>query len=303
MAATTTIRIPHLGGIDVGYRLSNNRVDPTKPTVVLINSMCTTSSLYNSQFSSSELTSAVNLLAVEPLGHGATTLPPHSDHFTYWDSATAALQVMEALGVDKAFALGTSQGGWVVVRMALLAPHKILGLLLLGTSMDAETAASREKGAWDPVTQLKPFLDGWSAPTEPTPDFVVEEVWRGMVANLGFSGTVPPETIAFWDKTVKEVYSGDAGRRKVRMALICLMERDGLLQRVGNVKCPVYWLQGTEDPVFKLQLPKEHIELFTGSVEKSLEFVQGGGHYLNATSPKEVDAALLRMVRKYGSAQ
>jgi pimeloyl-ACP methyl ester carboxylesterase len=33
--------------------------------------------------------------------------------------------VMEALGVQKAFVLGTSQGGWMVVRMALLAPEKV----------------------------------------------------------------------------------------------------------------------------------------------------------------------------------
>ena len=36
-----------------------------------------------------------------------------------------ALQVMEALGIDKAFALGTSQGGWIVARMALLAPERV----------------------------------------------------------------------------------------------------------------------------------------------------------------------------------
>lgn len=123
MAAKTTIKVPHLGGINVGYRLSSDRVDATKPTVVLINSMCTTSSLYNEQFNSKSLTDAVNLLAIEPLGHGATSSA--TEHFTYWDSATMALQVMEALGVSKAFALGTSQGGWMVVRMALLAPEKV----------------------------------------------------------------------------------------------------------------------------------------------------------------------------------
>jgi len=121
MAAKTTINVPHLGGISAGYRTTG--IDPAKPTVVLINSMCTTSSLYDEQFNSKSLTAAVNLLAVEPLGHGATSSV--SEHFTYWDSAIMALQVMEALGVQKAFVLGTSQGGWVVVRLALLAPEKV----------------------------------------------------------------------------------------------------------------------------------------------------------------------------------
>jgi pimeloyl-ACP methyl ester carboxylesterase len=121
MAAKTTINVPHLGGISAGYRSTG--IDPAKPTVVLINSMCTTSSLYNDQFNSKSLTNAVNLLAIEPLGHGATSST--TEHFTYWDSAIMALQVMEAQGVKKAFVLGTSQGGWIVVRMALLAPEKV----------------------------------------------------------------------------------------------------------------------------------------------------------------------------------
>jgi pimeloyl-ACP methyl ester carboxylesterase len=121
MAAKTTINVPHLGGISAGYRSTG--IDPAKPTVVLINSMCTTSSLYNDQFNSKSLTNAVNLLAIEPLGHGATSST--TEHFTYWDSAIMALQVMEAQGVKKAFVLGTSQGGWIVVRMALLAPERV----------------------------------------------------------------------------------------------------------------------------------------------------------------------------------
>lgn len=108
--------------------------------------------------------------------------------------------------------------------------------------MDYESTVSREKGCWDPKTQLAPFYEKWCSPV-PTPDFVVDEVWRGMVASLGFSGAASPETLAFWDQTLKDVYKGDEGRRKLRMALGCLMERDGLLLRLRDIKCPVYWLQ------------------------------------------------------------
>ena len=122
MAATTTVEVPHLGGIKAGYALSGE-YDPKKPTCVLINSMCTTVSLYKPQFENKELTDAVNLLAIEPLGHGATSCP--TEHFTYWDTAIMALQVLDKLGIEKAFALGTSQGGWMVTRMALLAPERV----------------------------------------------------------------------------------------------------------------------------------------------------------------------------------
>ncbi|PWY74508.1 alpha/beta hydrolase [Aspergillus sclerotioniger CBS 115572] len=299
MAATTTLSVPHLGGIDVGYRLTNNRYDPTKPTVVLLNSMCMTVALYDAQFSDESLTNAANLLAIEPLGHGATHCHV-AEHFTYWDTATMALQVMDKLGIEKVFALGTSQGGWMVVRMALLAPERILGLLPLGTSMDYESSLSRSKGCWDPVTLLTPFLEKWSSAT-PTPEFIVDDIWCGMVGGIGFGKDATEETVGFWKRTLQEVYTGDEGRKKVRMALMCLLTRDGLLLRLGDVKCPVYWLQGTEDTPFQTTVTTEQIERFTGSVEAKLEIVAGGAHYLNATNARDVNAAVLAMVRKYGA--
>lgn len=296
MAAKSTIQVPHLGGIKAGYVLSGDKYDSSKPTCVLINSMCTTSALYRDQLNDKALTDAMNLLAIEPLGHGATSSA--TEQFTYWDSAVMALQVMDVLGIKQAFALGTSQGGWIVVRMALLAPHRIQGLLPLGTSMDYESEYSRSKGCWNPAESLTAFYEKWSSPM-PTPEFVADDVWCGMVAGIGFGGKVPPETVEFWQNTVRKVYTGDEARRKLRMALICLLERDGLLLRLRDVQCPVHWLQGSEDVPFGQILPAEHIKLFTASKEAKFEIVDGGAHYLNATNPKEINAALLAMVTKY----
>lgn len=44
--------------------------DPSKPTLVLVNSFTTSSDLYIGQYGNSKLTSAMNLLAIELLGHG-----------------------------------------------------------------------------------------------------------------------------------------------------------------------------------------------------------------------------------------
>jgi microsomal epoxide hydrolase len=124
MAATQTIEVPHLGGIRAGYAISGNgQIDPSKPTCVLVNAMCMTVALYRHQFEDERLTAGLNLLAIEPLGHGATSCP--TEHFTYWDTATMALQVLDKLGVERAYALGTSQGGWMVARMAILAPERV----------------------------------------------------------------------------------------------------------------------------------------------------------------------------------
>ncbi|KAL5365186.1 Alpha/Beta hydrolase protein [Aspergillus floccosus] len=296
MAASKTVQVPHLGGIKAGYAFANDTYDPSKPTCVLINSMCMTVSLYQAQFQDPELTAAMNLLAIEPLGHGATSCA--AEHFTYWDTAIMALQVMDQLGIKQAFALGTSQGGWMVARMALLAPDRILGIMPLGASMDYESADSRSKGCWDPAPLLTPFYQKWTSAV-PTPDFVVDETWRGMVGSFGFGAHATAESTAFWSDTLRDVYQGEEGRKKARMAVICLLERDGLLLRLGDIQCPVYWLHGTEDAVYSTQVAAEQIQLFVRSPEAKLVPIEGGAHYLNATNPVQVNQALLEMVNKY----
>ncbi|KAI0146299.1 putative alpha/beta hydrolase [Xylariaceae sp. FL1272] len=295
MAAKQTVQVAHLGA-RVGYAISGGKLDPAKPTVVMLNSMNTTVSLYKPQLESEKLTGAVNVLVIEPLGHGATSCA--QEHFTYWDTARCALEAMTALGVDKAFALGTSQGGWIVVRMALLAPERILGLMPLGTSMDAESAESRVKGCWDAPAIAKPFLEKWFSPML-TPDFVLGDDWVGALLYLGFGNSASKEDTEFWTKTLKEVYSGDEGRRKIRMSAICLAERDGLLLRLCDVKCPVHWLHGTADAVYGTQVPKEHISLFTNAKEAKLDFLENGAHFLSASHPAEVENAILEMVTKF----
>ncbi len=123
MSSTKTVEVPHLGGIQAGYQMPHT-YDPSKPTLVLVNSFTTSSELYREQYQNEKITSKMNLLAIELLGHGLTRTK--SENFTYWDTAVMNLQVMDVLGVKKAFVLGTSQGGWITVRMALLAPDRVL---------------------------------------------------------------------------------------------------------------------------------------------------------------------------------
>ena len=68
----------------------------------MANSFSTSVELYRPQFIDEELNKTVNLLAVEPYGHGETRAT-YAD-YTYWDSAYIAnLQVLEALNIPNAF--------------------------------------------------------------------------------------------------------------------------------------------------------------------------------------------------------
>jgi len=122
MPNTKTIRVAHLGGTDAAYQMPRE-YDPSKPTVVLVNAFTTSSDLFQDQFKDSNLTDNMNLLAIELLGHGQTRTT--REQWTYWDTAEMNLQVLDALGIDRAFVLGISQGGWITVLMALLRPEKV----------------------------------------------------------------------------------------------------------------------------------------------------------------------------------
>lgn len=173
MAATVSLEVPHLAGTKAGYAISGGEIDASKPTCVLINALHTTVAFWRRQVESKQLTVAMNLLAIELLGHGATTCP--IEHFTYWDTAIMALQVMDKLGVEKAFAMGTSQGGFIITRMALLAPERvssssrclftrllmllfqIQGIIPIATSMDYESEHSRMQGSWNAYEVCTPL--------------------------------------------------------------------------------------------------------------------------------------------------
>ena len=124
MSSTRTIFVGHLGGIEVGYWLSAQLPDLSKPTVVLFNPFTATAAYHRPEFENKALTSVFNLLAIEPLGHGKT-FAKKTKTFTYWDSAIMALQVLSTLCIEQAYVLGTSQGGWIAARMALVAPERV----------------------------------------------------------------------------------------------------------------------------------------------------------------------------------
>jgi pimeloyl-ACP methyl ester carboxylesterase len=125
---TKTIHVPHLGGIEASYQTPG--LSTSKPTLVLVNSFTTSSELYKTQYANKNLTDKMNLLAIELLGHGQTRCKV--ENWTYWDTAWMNIQVLQELEkrgeIDQSkgvFVLGTSQGGWITVRMALLAPDKV----------------------------------------------------------------------------------------------------------------------------------------------------------------------------------
>src|SRR5881227_2081433 len=60
--------------------------------------------------------------------------------FTYWDSARDCLGLLDHLGIDDAVLGGMSQGGFLSLRAALLAPDRVRALVLIDTQSGTEDA-------------------------------------------------------------------------------------------------------------------------------------------------------------------
>lgn len=295
MPNTKTVHVPHLGGIDAAYQMPHP-YDSSKPTLVLVNSFTTSSELYRGQYQNKSLTDAMNLISIELLGHGQTRTK--SENFTYWDTAIMNLQVLEALGIKKAFVLGTSQGGWITVRMALLGPNVIEGIIPLGTSLDYESERARKLGCWDGPGLLAPSIKEWTS-AHAVSEFEPSADYANFLIDIGFGKDCPEDVRDFWVKMIKENYKGEDGRKRIRMAAINLAERDGLHSRLFDVKCPVLWLHGTDDAVYSVANAEQEIKMFTQSPSAELQVVQGGAHFLSASHPKDVDNALIKFIGKW----
>src|ERR1700726_4928941 len=69
-------------------------------------------------------------------GHGETEFD--GQPFTYWDSARDCLGLLDHLDIDQAVLGGMSQGGFLSLRAALLAPERVKALVLIDTQAGVE---------------------------------------------------------------------------------------------------------------------------------------------------------------------
>jgi len=294
MGSAETITVPHLGTSTIGYKLGK-AYDASLPTLVLVNSFTTSVEQYRPQFADETLTAAANLLAIEPYGHGQTRAS--YEQFTYWDSAIANLQVLYALGIREAFVLGTSQGGWIATRMAILAPATVKGIVPLGTSMDFESPRSRDLGCWDGIAFCTPAIDALAEPVGD--DWVIPTDLVDAVLKEGLGDDVPPDERSFWHATYQSNYTGDTGRKLVRISSINLRDRDGLHGRLDDVRCPVLRMHGTEDPVYSVANAEDEMQLFVNSPGAELRVVEGGQHFLSASNPDDVNPATADFINRW----
>lgn len=190
--------------------------------------------------------------------------------FTYWDSAADCLALLDHLGIERAVLGGMSQGGFLSLRAALTAPERVRALILMDTQAGGEDPALAEG--------YEQMIDTWMAagPVDELTDIIANIIIAEPVANA--------EWVAKWKELDER-----AGREGMKEAGACLLGRDDITDRLGEITCPALVIHGTEDTAITM----DQAEALADGLPGADDVVKvGGAHAANLTNPEPVNAAI-----------
>jgi len=203
-------------------------------------------------------------------GFGATEFD--GKPFDYWDSARDCLGLLDHLGIEQAVLGGMSQGGFLSMRAALLAPERVRALVLI------DTHAGEEDPEKAPLYQG--MLEAWA--TEGPGDALAEVVAGIIIADPDHD----PYWIAKWQAWPRERIV-EPGR--------CLLEREAITDRLGEISCPALVIHGTEDTAVPVAAGQQLAASLPGA--DAVVLVDGAAHASNLTHPEQVNPPLLAFLR------
>jgi pimeloyl-ACP methyl ester carboxylesterase len=198
--------------------------------------------------------------------HGVTQTTP--DDFTYWDSASDVLGLLDHLGVERAVFAGMSQGGYLSLRAALTAPERVRALVLIDTQSGVEDPANL--AAYDQL------IDTWA-----TADEAPQEILDIVAAII--LGNDWPGAPAWQDKWRKVTPD------QLRQAYKTLVSReDDVTNRLAELSVPTLVVHGEQDAA--ISVPEA--QALADSLGGKLVVVPGAGHAANLTHPEPTNDAI-----------
>lgn len=202
--------------------------------------------------------------------HGATVTT--ADPFTYWDSASDLVGLLDHLGIESAVLAGMSQGGYLSLRAALTAPERVRALVLIDT----------QSGVEDPnkVAAYTQLIDLWAGEDGPPQELL--DIVASIILGTGWDGT--PAWQDKWRRLPAD---------QVRHAFNTLTSRaDDVTPRLGEIAVPAVVIHGDQDAAIDVDSAKA----LADALGADLALIPGGGHAANLTHPVESNAVLTRFL-------
>lgn len=249
-----------INGIDIHFEDTGG----TGPAVILSHGFLMDYSMFDPQVAALRATHRV--ITWDERGFGGTRA---TGEFSYWDSARDALGILDHLGIDRAVVGGMSQGGFLSLRVALTAPERVRGLILIDTQAGTEDD--------DKVEGYSQLHQAWVAHGSAA----VQDVIAGIILGAGEWST----WFAKWAALDTQQFT---------YAFNCLMNRDDVTPRLGEISAPALIVHGDQDaaiPVSKAEILRDRLG---GRTE--LVVVPDGTHATNLTHPGESNDAIGRFL-------
>jgi pimeloyl-ACP methyl ester carboxylesterase len=124
------------------------------------------------------------VVSYDARGHGQSDPPPDPDAFGYEELTADLLAVLDRLEIERAVLAGASMGAQTVLRLALEAPERVGGLVVITPAYDPENNDDPERLArWDALADglrsggIEGFIAAYGEPRVP-------EGWRDTVLRV-----------------------------------------------------------------------------------------------------------------------
>jgi pimeloyl-ACP methyl ester carboxylesterase len=138
------------------------------------------------------------VVAYDARGHGASSPAPDPHAYDYDDLVCDLQAVLDDRGIERTVLAGASMGAHTIVRLALDAPERVAGLVLITPAFDPQSDDGRDLGRWDALSEglrrggVEGFVEAYGEPDVP-------EQWRETIDKVlrqRLSAHEHPEAVA-----------------------------------------------------------------------------------------------------------
>lgn len=240
------------------------------PVVCLSHGLLFSHALFAPQIEA--LSSRYRVVAWDHRGQGKSSVP-QTRSVTIEQVTEDAIALIEAMSLAPVHFAGLSMGGFVGMRIAARRPELVRSLTLIATAPDPEPAAHL------PRYRLLAFaarLIGMRGP-------LVSRVQKIMCA---------PSLLrdpAMADRAAQIRALLAANERSIVKAVYGVLEREGVVHELANIKAPTLVIRGTED----MAIARERALLLVQNITSArLVEIAGAGHSATLERPDELTAAM-----------
>lgn len=254
--------IAELGGQPIYFEDSGG----DGPAIILSHGFLMSHAMFAPQVAA--LSPRYRVITFDARGFGNT---PALGPFTYWDNARDAFALLDHLGVDEAVFGGMSQGGFLSLRAALLAPRRVRAIVLFSSAADLDDEMT--------VAGYRMMMQTWLA-NGPVPELstAIASIILGDRAHF-------EPWVSQWP---------ELSREGLRHATECLLSREDLTPRLGEISCPALQFHGTQDSAISMARAEKTAAGLKGLTR--FVKVEGAAHATNLTHPDQVNPPLVAFV-------